>query len=151
MIEESQVVVHEGDEPDFIAHLLDADRWQPEVSTASCPALVAAPAAVADQAVPIQHGVYRADRGGLGVRVPPSQLLANPWCAPTGVVALDLQDQPFDMKRQPVGVPIGSAAAVVQALDAAILVALRSCSRSDGKYRIHDTAIGLHTPRQAHG
>ncbi len=25
MIEESQVVVHEGDEPDFIAHLLDTD------------------------------------------------------------------------------------------------------------------------------
>ena len=24
MIEESQVILHEGDEPDFIAHLLDA-------------------------------------------------------------------------------------------------------------------------------
>ena len=25
MIEEAQVVLHKGDEPDFIAHLLDAD------------------------------------------------------------------------------------------------------------------------------
>jgi hypothetical protein len=80
---------------------------------------------VSDQAVAVKHGVDGADRWSLGVGILTPQLLSDLGRTPAWVVALDLQDQLFDLERQPIGVPIRPAAAVGEAVDAAILVALK--------------------------
>src|SRR5215831_424275 len=83
------------------------------------------PAAAADEAMAIEHGMHGTDRRRLDVIVPPAQLLADLGRTPARVLAPQPHDQRLDLNRQLVGLPVGPAAAVGQADRSEILVALK--------------------------
>jgi hypothetical protein len=72
--------------------------------------------------MPIEHGMHGTDRRQLDLAVLAADLLADLRCSPARVLALELQDQVLDLKRQPAALPIGSAAAIGQPFQAAVLV-----------------------------
>ena len=72
----------------------------------------------------IEHRVHRADRRQLDVAMQPPQLLADLRGAPARPFALQLHDQLLDLERQLIGLPVRPAAAIGQAVQPAVLVAL---------------------------
>ena len=93
--------------------------------------LVAAAFTALDQAVAIEHGVDGADRRRLDHRALPDQLVADLRRAPGRVLLLDAQDGAFDLEGQLVGMPIGPAAAIVERVEAALLVAVEDLVAGD--------------------
>jgi hypothetical protein len=85
---------------------------------------VAPALAALHEAVAIEHGMDRAHGRRPDHRELADQLVADLRRPPGGVLLLDPEDRPLDLVRQLVGVAIGPARAVVQALEAAGLVAL---------------------------
>src|SRR5438067_1018518 len=72
----------------------------------------------------IEHRVHGADGRGRDIAMQPPQLLANLRCAPTGSLALEPNDQLFDLEGQLVRRAVGPATAIGQSFEPAILVAL---------------------------
>lgn len=79
-----------------------------------CP-VAARPPAV-DQAVAIQHGVHRADRRRMDVRIEARQSLLDLGCTPARFVLLEAHDLRLDLEGQLIGVAIGPARPVSQPL-----------------------------------
>src|SRR6266540_4077220 len=86
--------------------------------------LVAAFAAVVDQAMAIEHRVHGADRRNRDVAMEPPELLADLGCTPARSLTLELNDQLLDLERKLVSLPIRSSTAIGQSFKPAILVAL---------------------------
>jgi hypothetical protein len=76
--------------------------------------LVAAAFAPLHEAVPIEHSVDRAGGRRLEHRQLTDQLVADLRRTPGGVFPLDAEDRALDLERQLVGVPIRSAAAIIE-------------------------------------
>ena len=79
-----------------------------------CSALspVASSGSALDQAVAIEHGMNRADRRRMHIRIKPRQSFADLGRSPTRLVLLQAHDQRLDLDRQLVGMAIGPARAV---------------------------------------
>ena len=86
--------------------------------------LVAAAFASLDEAMAIERGVDRAHRRRRDHRVLADQLVADLRRAPGGVLLLEAEDRPLDLKRELIGLPVRRSAAVVQPVETAGLVAL---------------------------
>jgi hypothetical protein len=93
--------------------------------------LVAAAFAPLHEPVPIEHGVDRAGGRRLDHRQLAYQLVADLRGAPGRVFPLDPEDGAFDLERQLVGVPIRSAAAVIEGVKTAFLVAVEDLVAGD--------------------
>jgi len=87
--------------------------------------VVAVPAAAADPAMSIEHGIHGADRRCLGVVVRSTQLRADLGRAPPRVLAPQAHNQRLDLDRQLVRLPVRPTAAVGQADGAEVLVTLK--------------------------
>src|ERR1700757_4841629 len=75
-----------------------------------------------DQTVTIEHGMDGALGRNRNIGKPAQQAFANFPCTPTGVFTLDVQNEVLHLKGKLVGVAIGAATAVGQALHAAFLI-----------------------------
>ena len=79
-----------------------------------------------DQAVPVEHGVDRADGGQVRrARLPP-QLLADLGGSPPGVLPLQPHDDRFQLRRQSIRLTVGPSTSIAERGHAAILVALKN-------------------------
>src|SRR6266480_4443728 len=88
------------------------------------------------QAVAIQHRMDRAFGRNSHSGEPPDEALPDFTSTPAGVLALDVQNVVFNLKRKLTAKAIGSATPVRQSLDPAFLINdRRSCSRSCGRSR----------------
>ena len=85
--------------------------------------LVAPPSPSRDQAVSIEYGVDGADGGGLDPQFESAQLLADLGRAPGGVFLAQLEDPALELEGQLVGLAVGPAAAIGEALEADIAIA----------------------------
>src|ERR1700685_635678 len=63
--------------------------------------------------------------GNLDARESPDQALADFPSSPAGMLPLHVQDKVLHLKRQLIGIPIGTTASVSQPFDPAILVAIK--------------------------
>ena len=86
--------------------------------------MAASAATAANQSVAVEDRMHGADRRGLQVVMQPAQLLADLRRTPGRVLAPEPDDERLDLQGQLVGMPLRPAAAVGQANDAAVLVAL---------------------------
>ena len=75
------------------------------------------------QTMSIQDGMDGTGRGRPDHRICPDQFLPDLGRTPTLVLAFDLQDRGLELKRQLIGLPVGTSGAVLHALEAKILVA----------------------------
>ena len=73
---------------------------------------VAAPAPPVHQAMAIEHGVDGADRRQCGAVELLPQLLADLRRAPAGILPLQADDGRFELRRQPIRLPIRPPAAI---------------------------------------
>src|SRR5574338_1007076 len=84
-----------------------------------------APGDALDQAVPVQNGMDGALCRNARVLVQAAhQELANLARAPMGFLALEVNDQAFDLRRQLVGVAHWPTRAIAQRLQPAVLIAI---------------------------
>src|SRR6202041_150398 len=81
--------------------------------------------AALDQTVSIQDRMDGALGRNLDVRESPDQALANFPSAPAGVLPLHVQDEVLHLKRQLIGIAIGTTASVGQSFPPATLVAIK--------------------------
>jgi hypothetical protein len=72
----------------------------------------------------VEHGMDGAFGGNRNPGKPAQQALANFPRTPTGVLMLHVQDKVFHLKGKLVGVAIGAATAVGQALNPTVLIAV---------------------------
>ena len=93
-------------------------RW-PDVQA------LAAAFSTLDQPMPVEHGMDRTLGWGLDDGVFLDQLLADLGCTPGGILALQLEDASLDLKRQFIGVPVRSAAAILQSIQPTLFVAIQ--------------------------
>src|ERR1700723_2769944 len=82
--------------------------------------------AALDQTVPIKDRMDGALGRNLDARESPDQALADFPSAPAGVLPLHVQDEVLHLKRQLIGIAIGTTASVGQSFDPAILVAIKN-------------------------
>src|SRR4029077_14945409 len=73
----------------------------------------------------IEHGMDGAPGGNRNPRKPAQQALTDFASTPAGVLALHVQNKVFHLKGKLIGVAIGAATAVGQALHAAVLIAVK--------------------------
>jgi hypothetical protein len=78
------------------------------------------------EAVTIQHRVHRADRRQVGAGKLPPQLLPNLRRAPARILALQMDDDRLELRRQPIRLPVRPPAPVGEGLDAAVFVAVEN-------------------------
>src|ERR1700724_976727 len=76
------------------------------------------------QAVAIEHGMDGAIGGDPDIGESANQALSDLTSAPAGVLALNVEDVVLNLKRELMGIPIGTPAPVGQTLNPALLVAL---------------------------
>src|SRR6202451_4472141 len=81
--------------------------------------------AALDQTVAIQDRMDGALGRNLDVGEPADQALSDFPSAPAGVLPLHVQDEVLHLKRQLIGIAIGTTASVGQSFDPAILVAIK--------------------------
>ena len=93
--------------------------------------LVAPALAALDQAIAIEHGMHGADGRRLDHRELLDQLVADLAGTPGGVLLLDPEDRALDLEGQPVGLPVRCPAAVVEAVEAAVFVAVEDLVAGD--------------------
>src|SRR5947207_12803491 len=86
--------------------------------------LVASFATTIDQAVAIKYRMHRANRRRLDIAMYSLELLAHVGRAPARSLALELNDQLFDLTGQPVSVPVGPSTAIGESVEPAVLIAL---------------------------
>jgi len=72
--------------------------------------------------VAIEHGVDGADRRQLHWRDLMPQFLPDLGRAPAGIFALEPDDRRLDRGRQPIRLPIRSAAAIIEGHDTAVFI-----------------------------
>src|SRR5882757_5109525 len=76
------------------------------------------------QAVAIEHGMDGAFGGDFDIGESADQALSDLTSAPAGVLALHIEDVVLNLKRELMGIPIGTPAPVGQTLNPALLVAI---------------------------
>jgi hypothetical protein len=84
---------------------------------------VAPPPAAMHQAVAIEDRMHGADRRQVRPARLPPQLFADLRRAPARILALQVDDHRFQLRRQAIGLTMGPPAAIAEALQAAVLVA----------------------------
>jgi hypothetical protein len=86
-----------------------------------CP--VSPPASALDQAMTVEHRMHRADRRRVDIRVEAPQLVPDLGRAPTRLVLLEAHDLRLDLEGELVGVAVGPARAIGEAVQADLVIA----------------------------
>jgi hypothetical protein len=103
--------------PEFVGGGPDGERGSGSAVTGAADRL--------DEAVPVEHGMDRALGRNADIAIqPPDQELADLAGAPMRLVALEADDQAFDLGRQLVGIAYRSARAIAERLEAVLFVAV---------------------------
>jgi hypothetical protein len=84
---------------------------------------VPSPHSALDQAMAVEHRMYRADRRGVHIRIEPGELLPDLRRAPARFVLLEAHDLRLDLERELVGVAIRPARAISEPVQADRVVA----------------------------
>ena len=92
---------------------------------------MAPPLTALDQAMAIEHGMHGADRWRLDHRDLARELVADLAGTPGGVLLLDPQDGALDLEGQLVGLPVRCPAAIVEAIEATVFVAVEDLVAGD--------------------
>jgi len=71
----------------------------------------------------VEHGMHGADRRGVHIGIEAVEPLSDFGCAPARLLMLETHDLRFNLERQLVGMAVWPARAVVQAVQADVIVA----------------------------